>query len=69
MRVLLLIGQDQLEEHIHENIHLDIYTYYGPSRIKNPKVLAEKDIVLTTYSILSYDSKVKDETSDLSLEF
>nr|XP_022335215.1 helicase-like transcription factor [Crassostrea virginica] len=48
---------DQLEEHIHENIHLDIYTYYGPRRIKNPKVLAEKDIVLTTYSILSYDSK------------
>lgn len=48
---------DQLEEHIHENIHLDIYTYYGPSRIRDPAVLAKQDVVLTTYSTLSFDAK------------
>ncbi|XP_048732232.2 helicase-like transcription factor isoform X3 [Ostrea edulis] len=48
---------DQLEDHVHENVHLDIYTYYGSSRIRDPAVLTKQDIVLTTYSTLSCDAK------------
>lgn len=58
VKSVLWFEQDQLEEHIHENIHLDIYTYYGPSRIRDPAVLAKQDVVLTTYSTLSFDAKV-----------
>lgn len=48
---------DQFEDHIHENVHLDIYTYYGSSRTKDPKIIGQQDIVLTTYSTVTADAK------------
>ncbi|XP_071164923.1 helicase-like transcription factor [Mytilus edulis] len=50
---------DQFEDHIHENVHLDIYTYYGASRTKDPKIIGQQDIVLTTYSTVTADAKGK----------
>ncbi|XP_033759478.1 helicase-like transcription factor [Pecten maximus] len=51
--------QNQLEDHLHENAHLEIYTYYGSSRTKDPTLLSKKDVVLTTYSTLAADAKGK----------
>ena len=53
-----MLTQDQLEQHIDEHVHLQIFTYYGQSRTSNVKQLAENDIVLTTYQTLAADSKV-----------
>lgn len=50
--------QDQFEIHVHENL-LSVYTYYGSERTKDTKLLAEQDVVLTTYQTLSSEfSKV-----------
>ncbi|KAL3846898.1 hypothetical protein ACJMK2_017850 [Sinanodonta woodiana] len=46
---------DQLERHVHESVHLDVYVYCGTGRIKDSVILAKKDIVLTTYSTLAAD--------------
>ncbi|XP_069104006.1 helicase-like transcription factor [Argopecten irradians] len=51
--------QNQLEDHLHENAHLEIYTYYGSSRTKDPTLLSKQDVVLTTYSTLAADAKGK----------
>ncbi|KAL5004275.1 hypothetical protein ScPMuIL_017731 [Solemya velum] len=48
---------DQLEAHVHENVHLEIYTYYGQGRVKDSSVLSKQDVVLTTYSTLAADFK------------
>ena len=41
-------------------VHLEVYTYYGASRTRNAQLLAQHDIVLTTYQTLSADfSKVR----------
>ncbi|XP_078694634.1 helicase-like transcription factor isoform X1 [Branchiostoma floridae x Branchiostoma belcheri] len=50
---------DQLEEHIHPNVDLHIYTYYGPDRTKDPAELEQQDVVLTTYQMLAMDAKGK----------
>ncbi|OWF44406.1 Helicase-like transcription factor [Mizuhopecten yessoensis] len=50
---------NQLEDHIHENAHMEIYTYYGSSRTKDPTLLSKQDVVLTTYSTLAADAKGK----------
>ncbi|XP_035693746.1 helicase-like transcription factor [Branchiostoma floridae] len=50
---------DQLEEHVHPNVDLHIYTYYGPDRTKDHKVLEQQDIVLTTYQMMAMDAKGK----------
>ncbi|KAG0623190.1 hypothetical protein M758_3G155200 [Ceratodon purpureus] len=42
----------QLEEHT-EPGSLSVYLYHGPDRIRDPKLLAQFDIVLTTYNILA----------------
>jgi len=44
--------QDQFETHVHEGL-LNVYTYYGSERTKDTKLLAEQDVVLTTYQTLS----------------
>ena len=55
---ILFLLKDQFEAHVHEDL-LNVYTYYGSERTKDTKVLAEQDVVLTTYQTLSSEfSKV-----------
>ncbi|NXS96035.1 HLTF factor, partial [Jacana jacana] len=53
---------DQFEEHIHPDFHVNIYVYYGSDRSKDPSVLSEQDIVLTTYNILATDYGVRGDS-------
>ncbi|NP_001090145.1 helicase-like transcription factor L homeolog [Xenopus laevis] len=53
---------DQFEQHIKPEVHLNIYIYYGPERTKDPKVLSEQDVVVTTYSVLSSDYGSRSES-------
>ncbi|XP_009466757.1 PREDICTED: helicase-like transcription factor [Nipponia nippon] len=46
---------DQFEQHIHQDFHVNIYVYYGSDRSKDPSILSEQDVVLTTYNILATD--------------
>ncbi|NXP70429.1 HLTF factor, partial [Ramphastos sulfuratus] len=46
---------EQFEQHIHQDFHVSIYVYYGSDRSKDPSVLSEQDVVLTTYSVLAAD--------------
>ncbi|KFQ00113.1 Helicase-like transcription factor, partial [Leptosomus discolor] len=46
---------DQFEQHIHQDFNVNIYVYYGSDRSKDPSVLSEQDVVLTTYNILATD--------------
>ena len=41
------------------SVHLNIYLYYGVNREKNSNVIAQQDIVLTTYTTLAMDAKVE----------
>ena len=55
---ILFLLKDQFEAHVHEDL-LNVYTYYGSDRTKDTKLLAEQDVVLTTYQTLSSEfSKV-----------
>ncbi|XP_032860515.1 helicase-like transcription factor isoform X2 [Tyto alba] len=53
---------DQFEQHIHQDFHVNIYVYYGSHRSKDPSVLSEQDIVLTTYSVLATDYGIRDDS-------
>ncbi|XP_064313816.1 helicase-like transcription factor isoform X1 [Phalacrocorax carbo] len=53
---------DQFEQHIHEDFHVNIYVYYGSDRSKDPSVLSEQDIVLTTYNILASDYGIRGDS-------
>ncbi|NXN74375.1 HLTF factor, partial [Himantopus himantopus] len=53
---------DQLEQHIHQDFHVNIYVYYGSDRSKDPSVLSEQDIVLTTYNILATDYGIRGDS-------
>ncbi|KAE8604306.1 hypothetical protein XENTR_v10014665 [Xenopus tropicalis] len=53
---------DQFEQHIKPEVHLNIYIYYGPERTKDPKVLSDQDVVVTTYSVLSSDYGSRSES-------
>ncbi|MEE6500961.1 hypothetical protein FKM82_004011 [Ascaphus truei] len=46
---------DQFEQHVKADVHLNIYIYYGPERSKDPGFLSKQDVVLTTYSVVTYD--------------
>ncbi|NXF91885.1 HLTF factor, partial [Eubucco bourcierii] len=46
---------DQFEQHIHRDFHVSVYVYYGSDRSKDPSVLSEQDVVLTTYNVLAAD--------------
>uniref|UniRef100_A0A663MAV4 Helicase like transcription factor n=1 Tax=Athene cunicularia TaxID=194338 RepID=A0A663MAV4_ATHCN len=50
---------DQFEQHIHQDFNVNIYVYYGSDRSKDPSVLSEQDIVLTTYNILATDYGIR----------
>ncbi|XP_065496614.1 helicase-like transcription factor isoform X2 [Caloenas nicobarica] len=53
---------DQFDQHIHQDFHVNIYVYYGSDRNKDPAVLSEQDIVLTTYNILATDYGNRDDS-------
>ncbi|KAM6912137.1 helicase-like transcription factor [Xenentodon cancila] len=46
---------DQFEQHVHANVKLNIYLYYGSERNRSKKFLSSQDVVITTYNILSAD--------------
>ena len=48
-------SQDQICSHVHPDVSLQVYTYYGPERRRDVNFLKEKDIVLTTYHTLAHD--------------
>uniref|UniRef100_A0A8C7CQX5 Transcription termination factor 2 n=1 Tax=Oncorhynchus kisutch TaxID=8019 RepID=A0A8C7CQX5_ONCKI len=55
----------EIERHV-KSSRLSIYLYHGPNRQKNAKVLAEHDVVVTTYSLVSKEIPVpKDDPSAL----
>ncbi|NXX39415.1 HLTF factor, partial [Tricholaema leucomelas] len=53
---------DQFEQHIHQDFHVSIYVYYGSDRSKDPSVLSEQDVVLTTYNVLATDYGTRGES-------
>ncbi|NXX57749.1 HLTF factor, partial [Scopus umbretta] len=53
---------DQFEQHIHQDFHVNIYVYYGSDRSKDPSILSEQDIVLTTYNILATDYGIRGDS-------
>ena len=58
MQILFFYPQDQFDAHVYDGL-LNVYTYYGSDRTKDKNVLAEQDVVLTTYQTLSSEfSKV-----------
>ncbi|KAG5847356.1 hypothetical protein ANANG_G00125170 [Anguilla anguilla] len=46
---------DQFEQHIRADVELSVYLYYGAERNRQVKFLAQQDVVLTTYNVLSAD--------------
>jgi hypothetical protein len=56
---------EQFDDHLHENYHIALYTYYGQSRIRNPKILEKYDVVITTYSTLTSDNKSNSKINPL----
>ena len=48
-------SQDQICSHVHRDVSLQVYMYYGPERLRDVKFLREQDIVLTTYPTLTND--------------
>uniref|UniRef100_A0A8C4V703 Helicase like transcription factor n=1 Tax=Falco tinnunculus TaxID=100819 RepID=A0A8C4V703_FALTI len=53
---------DQFEQHIHQDFHVNIYVHYGSDRSKDPSVLSEQDIVLTTYNTLATDYGIRGDS-------
>lgn len=53
---------DQFGQHIKSEVHLNLYVYYGPDRIRDATWLSKQDIVLTTYNILTHDYGTKDDS-------
>uniref|UniRef100_A0A8C4P6Q7 Helicase like transcription factor n=1 Tax=Dromaius novaehollandiae TaxID=8790 RepID=A0A8C4P6Q7_DRONO len=56
---------DQFEQHTSQDFHLNIYIYYGSDRNKDPAILSEQDVVLTTYNVLATDYGVSKYDSPL----
>ncbi|KAM6414608.1 helicase-like transcription factor isoform 2-T2 [Rhynochetos jubatus] len=50
---------DQFEQHIHQDFPVRVYVYYGSDRSKDPSLLSEQDVVLTTYNVLAADFGVR----------
>ncbi|XP_072542115.1 transcription termination factor 2 [Salminus brasiliensis] len=53
----------EIEKHV-KNSRLSIYLYHGPNRQKNSSVLAEHDVVVTTYSLVSKEIPVQKEDAE-----
>uniref|UniRef100_A0A673CDH0 Helicase-like transcription factor n=1 Tax=Sphaeramia orbicularis TaxID=375764 RepID=A0A673CDH0_9TELE len=50
---------DQFEQHVHANVKLNVYLYYGSERNRSKKFLSSQDVVITTYNVLSADFENK----------
>ncbi|KAI3367556.1 hypothetical protein L3Q82_026400 [Scortum barcoo] len=46
---------DQFEQHVHTNVKLNVYLYYGSERNRSKKFLSSQDVVITTYNVLAAD--------------
>uniref|UniRef100_A0A3B4Z533 Helicase-like transcription factor n=1 Tax=Stegastes partitus TaxID=144197 RepID=A0A3B4Z533_9TELE len=46
---------DQFEQHVHPNVKLNVYLYYGSERNRSKQFLSSQDVVITTYNVLSSD--------------
>nr|XP_046268617.1 helicase-like transcription factor isoform X2 [Scatophagus argus] len=46
---------DQFEQHVRNNVKLNVYVYYGSDRNRSKKFLSSQDVVITTYNVLSAD--------------
>lgn len=55
--------QDQFEQHVHANVKLNVYLYYGSERNRSKKFLSSQDVVITTYNVLSADFGVSVDRS------
>uniref|UniRef100_A0A8C7CFT8 Transcription termination factor 2 n=1 Tax=Oncorhynchus kisutch TaxID=8019 RepID=A0A8C7CFT8_ONCKI len=53
----------EIERHV-KSSRLSIYLYHGPNRQKNAKVLAEHDVVVTTYSLVSKEIPVPKDDAE-----
>uniref|UniRef100_A0A8B9Q5Y1 Helicase like transcription factor n=1 Tax=Apteryx owenii TaxID=8824 RepID=A0A8B9Q5Y1_APTOW len=53
---------DQFEQHTSQDFHLNVYIYYGSDRNKDPAILSDQDVVLTTYNILATDYGIRDDS-------
>ena len=47
--------KDQICSHVHPDVSLQVYMYYGAERLRDVKFLRQQDIVLTTYPTLTND--------------
>ncbi|XP_078524110.1 helicase-like transcription factor isoform X2 [Lissotriton helveticus] len=46
---------EQFENHVRQDVQLNILVYYGADRVREPSELSKQDVVLTTYSVLSFE--------------
>ncbi|XP_047456067.1 transcription termination factor 2 [Mugil cephalus] len=53
----------EIERHVRTD-KLTVYLYHGPNRKKSARMLAEHDVVVTTYSLVSKEVPVQKEESD-----
>ncbi|KAL7865734.1 hypothetical protein SRHO_G00109810 [Serrasalmus rhombeus] len=53
----------EIERHIKKS-RLSVYLYHGPSRQRSASVLAEHDVVVTTYSLVSKEIPVQKEDAE-----
>uniref|UniRef100_A0A3P8U429 Transcription termination factor 2 n=1 Tax=Amphiprion percula TaxID=161767 RepID=A0A3P8U429_AMPPE len=53
----------EIERHVKTG-RLTVYLYHGPNREKSAKVLADYDVVVTTYSLVSKEVPVQKEEAD-----
>ncbi|KAL9986038.1 hypothetical protein ACROYT_G000101 [Oculina patagonica] len=51
---------DQICSHVHADVSLQVYMYYGAERLRDVNFLKQQDIVLTTYPTLTNDYGRKD---------
>ncbi|XP_010878607.2 transcription termination factor 2 isoform X1 [Esox lucius] len=54
----------EIERHV-KSSRLTVYLYHGPNRQKSAKVLAEHDVVVTTYSLVSKEVPVQKEDAEI----
>ncbi|XP_030643449.1 transcription termination factor 2 [Chanos chanos] len=53
----------EIEKHV-KSSRLSVYLYHGPNRQRNASVLAEHDVVVTTYSLVSKEIPVQKEDAE-----
>uniref|UniRef100_UPI003AADDD61 transcription termination factor 2 n=1 Tax=Centroberyx gerrardi TaxID=166262 RepID=UPI003AADDD61 len=53
----------EIERHVRSD-KLSVYLYHGPNRERSARVLAEHDVVVTTYSLVSKEIPVKKEEAE-----